>query len=169
MVCRFVPGHTTHSPRCHRHCCPLLSQFGEGVARATATADREPTELASTAQPDSHRPTGACNTTRGRRHDRVHEGAGTHRTNAPLPTHIARMGGRSLRMRRCPRSSIAQGGLLRSGHAQTKPTQLLRELQQQRPATARETPPGSEEQRHQDQERYDVLWEPRGARLLSGS
>jgi hypothetical protein len=35
----------------------------EGVAHATGTAERDPTELALTAQPASHRPTGACNPT----------------------------------------------------------------------------------------------------------
>jgi len=33
------------------------------VAHATGTAERDPTELAQSAQPASHRPTGACNTT----------------------------------------------------------------------------------------------------------
>jgi hypothetical protein len=37
--------------------------MGKGVAHATGTADREPTELLLSAQPDPHRPTGACNTT----------------------------------------------------------------------------------------------------------
>ncbi len=37
--------------------------MGKGVAHATGTAERDPTELTSTVQPDAHRPTGACHTT----------------------------------------------------------------------------------------------------------
>jgi len=37
--------------------------MGKGVAHATGTAERDPTELVSAVQPDARRPTGACNTT----------------------------------------------------------------------------------------------------------
>ena len=58
-----VRVHTTDHSGYHRHGCPFLSLTGKGVAHATGTAEQDPTELVSAAQPASHRPTGACNTT----------------------------------------------------------------------------------------------------------
>ena len=58
-----VRVHTTEYSGYHRHSCPFLSLQAEGVAHATGTAERDPTEPVLTAQPASHRPTGACNTT----------------------------------------------------------------------------------------------------------
>jgi hypothetical protein len=55
--------HTTNNPRYHQHDRPFHSLKAERVAHATGTAERDPTEPALSAQPDPHRPTGACNTT----------------------------------------------------------------------------------------------------------
>jgi hypothetical protein len=37
--------HTANNLRYHRHGCPFLSLQAEGVAHATGTAERDPTEL----------------------------------------------------------------------------------------------------------------------------
>ena len=59
-----VGVHTTNNVPYHRHDRPFLSLQGEGVAHATGTAERDPTELLNSAQPVSRRPTGACPTSR---------------------------------------------------------------------------------------------------------
>ncbi len=54
--------YTTNNTLYNSHGCPFLLAHGQGMAHAPGQRNMDPTGLASTAQQESHRPTGACNT-----------------------------------------------------------------------------------------------------------